>query len=137
MRVCEEMPVLLRVRVCFFCVLLLYTSITSAFFYVNLVYVSVAFSGDGSRSSPDEALVTRWVIVTDKRMLHAQEEPGWGADKEKVKTLDLVRYDTLVRCCIGYRRCIPSRLYSELFCAVWVWVERSVCILNPVCRCLN
>ncbi|CAM9820249.1 unnamed protein product [Ectocarpus sp. 4 AP-2014] len=25
-------------------------------------------------------------------MLHAQEEPGWGADKERVKTLDLVRF---------------------------------------------
>lgn len=49
-------------------------------------------TGDGSSSSPDEAFVTRWVIVTDKRMLHAQEEPGWGADKEKVKTLDLARY---------------------------------------------
>ncbi|CAN0485307.1 unnamed protein product, partial [Ectocarpus sp. 12 AP-2014] len=49
-------------------------------------------SGDGSSSCPDEAFVTRWVIVTDKRMLHAQEEPGWGADKEKVKTLDLVRF---------------------------------------------
>ncbi|CBN77551.1 similarities to vacuolar protein sorting-associated protein [Ectocarpus siliculosus] len=49
-------------------------------------------SGDGSSSSPDEAFVTRWVIVTDKRMLHAQEEPGWGADKEKVKTLDLARF---------------------------------------------
>lgn len=48
-------------------------------------------SGDGSSSSPAEAFVTRWVIVTDKRMLHAQEEPLWGADKEKVKTLDLTR----------------------------------------------
>lgn len=48
-------------------------------------------AGDGSSSSPDEAFVTRWIIVTDKRMLHAQEEPGWGADKEKVKTLDLAR----------------------------------------------
>lgn len=55
-------------------------------------FVSVALAGDVSSSSPDEALVTRWVIVTDKRMLHAQEEPEWGADKEKVKTLDLVRY---------------------------------------------
>ena len=25
-------------------------------------------------------------------MLHAQEEPGWGADKEKIKALDLARW---------------------------------------------
>lgn len=48
-------------------------------------------SGDGSTSSPDEAFVTRWIIVTDKRAMYAQEEPEWGLDKEKVKTLDLVR----------------------------------------------
>ena len=46
---------------------------------------------DGSSSSPDEAFVTRWIIVTDKRAMYAQEEPGWGLDKEKVKTLDLKR----------------------------------------------
>lgn len=45
----------------------------------------------GNRGNEDEILVTRWVIVTDKRMLHTQEEPGWGADKEKVKALDLAR----------------------------------------------
>lgn len=46
----------------------------------------------GDSSSPeDEVLVTRWVIVTDKRMLHTQEEPRWGADKEKAKALDLAR----------------------------------------------
>ncbi|CAN0264400.1 unnamed protein product [Scytosiphon promiscuus] len=51
-----------------------------------------AGAGDGPSSSPAEAFVTRWVIVTDKRILHAQEEPTWGADKEKVKTLDLARF---------------------------------------------
>lgn len=44
-----------------------------------------------SSSSPDEAFVARWVIVTDKRMLHAQEEPGWGMNKDKIKALDLGR----------------------------------------------
>lgn len=44
-----------------------------------------------SSSSPDEEFVCRWVIVTDKRMLHAQEEPGWGLDKEKISALDLTR----------------------------------------------
>lgn len=50
----------------------------------------VGGTGDSS-SSPDEAFVCRWVIVTDKRILHAQEEPGWGLDKEKIKALDLNR----------------------------------------------
>lgn len=67
-------------------------------------YSSRTHAGDGSSSSPDEAFVTRWVIVTDKRMLHAQEEPGWGADKEKVKTLDLARYV----CTAGKKVCYKS-----------------------------
>lgn len=46
--------------------------------------------GDSS-SSPDEAFVSRWVIVSDKRLFHVQEELSWGMDKEKVKVLDLAR----------------------------------------------
>lgn len=42
-------------------------------------------------SSPEEAFASRWVIVTNMRMLHVQEEPGWGLDRDKVKALDLTR----------------------------------------------
>lgn len=58
-------------------------------------------------------MVTRWVIVTDKRMLHAQEEPGWGADKEKVKTLDLVRYYWRLLLC---RLVIVDAFYAYSLC---------------------
>lgn len=61
--------------------------------------------GDGSSSSPDEEFVTRWVIVTDKRMLHAQEEPEWGADKEKIKALDLARQGGCCLSCCWQRCC--------------------------------
>ena len=85
------------------------------------------FTGDGSSSSPDEAFVTRWIIVTDKRMLHAQEEPGWGADKEKVKTLDLAR----CVCVVCRVSCVECRTYVVV---VTICLQTSAAYVRPACE---
>lgn len=83
---------------------------------------SAVVGGADSSSSPDEAFVSRWVIVTDKRMLHVQEEPGWGFDKEKVMALDLTRHvqglvvQSGARACVCVCvrvACIMSAAYTE------------------------